>query len=1368
MKAVPVLENVYSRIDILGYENGAFVKQSSSYLLGNASKYVKSVSDINTKNKQLVSELGIDAIRELIDNPTVIGGADEWDELDEIDFEELLNEEPEAVSQVTATSKSKPKEDSIHDLVFYSKDKAHNIRDKIALTTGIKPYKQYIWFPGQKRAITNDEVSMMSYWTTSIRSIDGYPIDSRRVFPSTQITPTIGLFSTNGVVIITCMNIDSVVGSKSKLQMIARTDSESFELLHMNAIERFFPLMNLAVFNQYLSDEGQIEVRFESYEFEKKVVAGKYKKLAELIPELSTQKPINVDTTNLFTISTTDMVISRISQDGSRKIDTLKMFQMIDTTKLPIIASVDLYRYDEHRKPIRLRKLQQRDQFRISKDEGIVCSRFHTRRQFIQSRSIVLRLLPTKEYDGITIMIEENGSIWIHMSPSQSFAFTKTAFLELIAPQLDSILMRINDMAPAFMTTDRFAPILKKGAYLIVSSSSKIAFMFSVSYDKLIDLIAEKLLASGLLKPISVDWNKRQRSTTSFGIAYGVSESSCQNAPTIDIKNIGGVAVILLSNLDVGETGLYADIIGRLVLVARSKIEIISKETSDLSTVDPLLFRPRISSDGYSRVCQKKYQPVIVDASDKQGVEFYNFTFNRPEYYKCPTNNAPKLGFITGRHPQGYCLPCCRKIEQPKFKKLQQSCMSNTHEESSVTSTYKIEYPINDIPNSKIMDRRIMLPDYVCRLLGLQNVVANGSILASHKSARDGTDESSNSFLQTAMMIACLESEGGKILYGSYRDFILDVISMIKEPTNHMRIMKNPMVSDRFTSPQALVHAIEDKFLKHTILPSQDHLSATGWNDMVIFFANCMHMNVLLLSDDRLPSQGIHMVNFADINPKLPVFILLKRLNVEWSMKSHNTRSLYFPITKHSFKVFHKSVLLFNRMDIQKSLMKLHGMLHGNQGKTIAKQYTYESIKSMCDTSGSYSVFDDLSEQKIVVVKTGKTQFVSTVFSTQTTISPTKIDVPITSSVESAIAFVSDYNNHAIDMLKNSKHALESYKQYLSAVLKLSNIYQFVDLPLFLLKISKFVVHRNEVIGMIVDVVDTSNVVSTELLFFKSKPQKAISNELSKHRESLDKMVKKIDPRQLLAFPFDSKIFSAVSPFVVWTQHPLSIAPDVATKCSKDLKSALDIGWYKSEIYPITVRAVLDEWKRMRVESLDKELTAFIKSSGNIPFSGPKVDQLISKIAAREPEYDPVILRLTILNLFTQINSTDKTIDHALVRLKQFEPLNGFELKNIHRRTKNEVAGRVSKLMNQFTTKTNAYPTFDANTSIYGQRHLFVQKNKVTIHESMYADIVDTFVSDLTNPFRRDYIINEQLAESSLTYTQPHIGELIYVYKINV
>ena len=92
MKQTPILENVYGRIDVVDLDksNGAFIRVASVFMLGEASKYVTDLKSFNTKNKKLVEAIGIKTVKALMFN-TEIKGGDEWDELDEMDFEELLN-----------------------------------------------------------------------------------------------------------------------------------------------------------------------------------------------------------------------------------------------------------------------------------------------------------------------------------------------------------------------------------------------------------------------------------------------------------------------------------------------------------------------------------------------------------------------------------------------------------------------------------------------------------------------------------------------------------------------------------------------------------------------------------------------------------------------------------------------------------------------------------------------------------------------------------------------------------------------------------------------------------------------------------------------------------------------------------------------------------------------------------------------------------------------------------------------------------------------------------------------------------------------------------------------------------------------------
>lgn len=72
----------------------------------------------------------------------------------------------------------------------------------------------------------------------------------------------------------------------------------------------------------------------------------------------------------------------------------------------------------------------------------------------------------------------------------------------------------------------------------------------------------------------------------------------------------------------------------------------------------------------YSKICQKPYQPVVlnkfeIDKMSKEEqdrvVKFWNYTTNTPAYYFCPHRKTPYVSFLVKKHPFDYCIPCCKQ-----------------------------------------------------------------------------------------------------------------------------------------------------------------------------------------------------------------------------------------------------------------------------------------------------------------------------------------------------------------------------------------------------------------------------------------------------------------------------------------------------------------------------------------------------------------------------------------------------------------------------------------------------------------------------------------------------------------------------------
>ena len=1378
MKQSPVLESVCCRIDVVELDNstGSFVRVASVFMLGDASQYVSSINEFNTKNKKLVAAIGVEAVKSLmIDTKVEVKGGDEWDELDDMDFEELLNaEELPIVDGSSTVATTSITGNHFVDFALYATDKLSDIKEKVAITTNIKPYKQYLWIPSENKSIGGDEISLMNHWTTSIRSIDGFPIDGHALPPLSQLQMSVSSFARGSVAVLTCISLDSIVKDKSKLRFIARSDTESYELIYTNTIHRFFPMMSISLFNQYLSDESLLEAKFGTCAFDIAETVKQYNLRAKLLTQLNKQNKITIESSDLLTATTTGIIMSFNYGNSEQRVDTMKLFQSIEIGTLSDISFIDLYCQDDNRLSTRLRKQRQRDQFRLSKDDMTSLFGLHSKKTLILSRSIIFTLLPRSEYDSIVMIIDQYGSVWIRSQPNPTYSFSKAAFLKFISPIINPIIQLINSIEIAFLSKEKYPLMNEKIGvdYQITSSSSKLSFKFPVSYNKLLDLVMDKLLSSGFLDSISSEGSRRNNPITSFGILYGVSvdETTGERKASIDIRNINGVAVIILSDLDIGETNLYVDIIGRMIVQSTSTLKMPSTDQTQLSVVDPVLFRSKISSDGYSRICQRKFQPSITTADDPKAVEYYNFTFQRPEYYSCPSKQNSVLGFIQGKHDQGYCLPCCRKTAQADAEKVRSSCVVGDSNEEARASTYKIDYPITDIPNSKIMNRRVSLPAYITQLFGFENVVANGSILSNRTDLRDGMDPNAKSYLQTANILASIDDGNESPSYSSPRELILNIISMIKQPLMQSNIMKNGLVSDRYTTPQALIHAIEDKFIKQTLLEPKIVLSSVEWNDLIIYLGNCMGLNILLLADDRLNMKGIQMINIHEIDVTKPVVILLRRMNIEWSSQHHNTRALYLPITTNSFRVSKKSPLIIPKFKVMKSLSKIKRVTSGSVIKLLSQQLTIANLSDLTKSFKSYKILADMSDQRVAVIGIGKKKLITTISTTTSTVKPKPIDAIPSASIRDLFEFIADYNNHFMNAPSSD---LDAYKLYLQLKLKTSNAYEFIRTDALLLKINRFIVHGSDVIGVVVNLINAASTVGNELMFVKPTTIKSVTSELKKLQLEMATIHKKVNVKSIISFPVATTVLDNLETFgevfVNWLVNPLKPYAHLKQQCGDTLMKQFDVGTYYSNIYPLFAKQLLSKWKAERSAMLDEFVIKQLKNIKSLPIPQTKIDTFIDAISAEFPNYDPLITRVVISSIFERVNSIDKTPAEAIKRIKSDSSLVGFELKNVHRIPLAEIRSKIKKLESELIIKKASYPSFDIEKPINTQLdQLYDTKtSRLIVHSSSISDLSNMLISDLNNPFRREYIVNAPVVESSFVDLIPHIGELIYVQHLD-
>lgn len=162
------------------------------------------------------------------------------------------------------------------------------------------------------------------------------------------------------------------------------------------------------------------------------------------------------------------------------------------------------------------------------------------------------------------------------------------------------------------------------------------------------------------------------------------------------------------------------------------------RKITKLNHMDPVLFKfmkedEKGKKQNYSILCQEKKQPVIYnqdeisrlsDKKKKKLVEYWNFTYNRPSYYECPSAEFPHFGFLIGKHPDGFCLACCQKLD-PSFKPEYSECLKHDVDQKIEKSSKSARH-IMIYRDMQVDPGRLSQIPAVARLLNNDNIYLFG------------------------------------------------------------------------------------------------------------------------------------------------------------------------------------------------------------------------------------------------------------------------------------------------------------------------------------------------------------------------------------------------------------------------------------------------------------------------------------------------------------------------------------------------------------------------------------------------------------------------------------------------------------------
>lgn len=288
--------------------------------------------------------------------------------------------------------------------------------------------------------------------------------------------------------------------------------------------------------------------------------------------------------------------------------------------------------------------------------------------------------------------------------------------------------------------------------------------------------------------------------------------------------------------------------------------EISKKNIKTLKAQDPLLydFKRIYNSDVvYSKICQKPYQPQMLNDEDYKGLNkarkknavlYWNFTKQKPVWYSCPNIKYPYIKFIVKEHPKNYCIPCCKKIEMServniKKQQIHNTCMKDHIYEGEKTNITKGSHYIMIYGKDIEVGRISRLPEDTLEPLFFDTYSPEGTIdqecIKSEGFYLLGIEQNLSTISKVGY-IHCLAHS----LTKDVNELLEDAAKHIRADKDIFKLLLDRQIYDYFNTPEDLAKAIVD--LKGKLA------AEAPWNNIFQSIAyHYLGINTILFCDEQ-------------------------------------------------------------------------------------------------------------------------------------------------------------------------------------------------------------------------------------------------------------------------------------------------------------------------------------------------------------------------------------------------------------------------------------------------------------------------------------------------------------------------------------
>lgn len=659
-----------------------------------------------------------------------LGGADDdfSDLMSNVDT--LLQTQPTPSSTSTSASasasnidrdrrRSRMKEGDFVEYVFHSQiypeDKFYELREKIMIITGIEYYRQHVFYKTCEeklatvyRLVTEENgIYNVDISESSAERIFGIPID-RKLYDykddiKVEALEYFQLLRDSDAIgnVYYVADLEDYLTEYTQLKKSVN-DTYIMHLIYYGFIIKYFPVLSFDAFYDLINSKDSFNAKYPDIIKDYKMLEHKYKYEREILNRMYNESQINPSDMLFVSISSASAIVA---SNGVR-INIRNLFDALETSlKMPYIRAYvkhDNNSYQLNKKTQLVHKVPMPTIIQIN--SGIICAiNVNSADETLAANYAYLNIDTAGNY---TVLSQWNDEDEIN------FDKLRTILIKFINPVIKSI----NELSANVITGEiselkrikyktlsvglSWRAILNSEQYRALKNALNPYFESEIVKQHLIKVSSgfEILFRKGIydydrekLTKIFLMNNSQFVNQYAHLISQAVRQKWSQNYDGKVMNVNHQITAIKFEIFNVNEEEFnyvyhsMAAFVRQLADSKKFKIDAAHstaniKPLKKLKEIDPELYNIKKYNGKrvYSVICQSEHQPIIYDENeprDADAIKYWNFTHNKPAYYKCPNKEFPHLSFIVGMHPKNYCLPCCHKKESDKKNELINSCI---------------------------------------------------------------------------------------------------------------------------------------------------------------------------------------------------------------------------------------------------------------------------------------------------------------------------------------------------------------------------------------------------------------------------------------------------------------------------------------------------------------------------------------------------------------------------------------------------------------------------------------------------------------------------------------------------------------------